>query len=341
MATDDIVKFKGKGSETSDDYVRLSSAYDAVCSSEERLDSIEKEIENAIPKKIDLCNVQSVMETLNKIQGSMDYVQDTMTSSVTNFLSGSINGNRELQTSQNLEVDPKYTKYLATQIILKKFQIIKYRIELIKTVIQITNSKLTKSVLIGIINGKGSSEIPINMTMANTMAKAGAVANSIISVIDSIVTAINSITIMNVNGAGMAFFPTPKSITKVDIKISNVNQSTTNCIPSGVDKAITEAENKIRKSNGELKKAKILAMGAAGAESAQSGKFDPGTFGSLPKFDPSVIRTATMMLTQSIMDAEALPRYEKLSVSNIRFLTFLATGFEPAGKKSFGIPGFP
>ena len=47
------------------------------------------------------------------------------------------------------------------------------------------------------------------------------------------------------------------------------------------------------------------------------------------------------MLLQLVTDADALPRYEMLSASNIRFLTFLVTGFEPAGKMTFGIPGYP
>ena len=82
-------------------------------------------------------------------------------------------------------------------------------------------------------------------------------------------------------------------------------------------------------------------MGAAGASSASSGNFDAGSFGSLPKFDPSIIRNAVTILMQMLVDADAVPRYEKLSISNIRFLVFLVTGFEPAGKRTFGIPGFP
>ena len=103
---------------------------------------------------------------------------------------------------------------------------------------------------------------------------------------------------------------------------------------------ISKSENKIRESNGKLKHEKILSMGASGASSASSGIFDAGSFGSLPKFDPSIIRNDVTMLMNTIVDADAVPRYEKLSVSNIRVLVFLVTGFEPAGKKTFGIPGF-
>lgn len=360
------VKINGSSNETSDDSLRLFSAYDAVCYAEEQLDSIETEVENAIPKKIDLCTIQEVLAILDKVQSAMMDVQNVMTSAVTNALSGTMQDtttpadegvdavkndttdainkkkkNAEDSSAAQLTVDTKYTKYLATQIILKKFQIIKYRIELIKTGIQITVAKLTKGVLTGILGGKGSAGDPINTTMATTMATAGVTVSTIMSVIDAIVTSINNITIMNVNGAGMAFFPTPKSIMKVDINITNSKQSTTNNIPEAIDQLITETENKVRESNGAIKKSKVLAMGAAGAASAPSGKFDPGSFGNLPKFDPSIIRTAVMMLFQMIVDADAVPRYEKLSVSNTRFLVFLVTGFEPAGKNTFGMPGFP
>ena len=366
MAFDSSAKITGKLNETSDDTLRLFSAYDAVCHAEEQLESIEKDIEKSIPKKIDICTIQEVLMILDKVQSAMIDVQNIMTSAVTNVLSSAMQdatnlANEGVDAAKNaatdainkkkkkvedssaaqLVVDAKYTKYLATQIILKKFQILKYRIELIKNRVQIKIAKLTKKVLTGILSGKGSAIDPINATMSSTMASAAAKANTILSVIDSIVTVINNVTIMNVNGAGMAFFQTPKSITKVDISIANSNQSTTNNIPDYVDQMISKAENKIRESNGKIKKAKILSMGAAGASSASSGNFDVGSFGSLPKFDPSIIRNAVNMLMQMLVDADAVPRYEKLSVSNIRFLVFLVTGFEPAGKRTFGIPGYP
>ena len=360
MTSDSSAKITGKPNDTSDDTLKLFSAYDAVCHAEEQLDSIEKDIEKSIPKKIDLCKIQEVLMILDKIQSAMIDVQNVMTSSITNVLSSASqdvtnlanegidaakttvkdNLSKDSSTAQ-LSVDSKYTKYLATQIILKKFQILKYRIELIKTGVQITIAKLTKWVLSGILCGKGSAKDPTNATMSSTMAYAAMTANIILSIIDFIVTLINRVTIMNVNGAGMVFFPTPKSITKVDISIENSNQSTTNNIPDYIDKMITKAENKIREGNGKLKKTKILSMGAAGASSALSGNFNAGSFGSLPKFDPSIIRTAVTMLIQMLADADAIPRYEKLSILNIRFLVFLVTGFEPAGKRTFGIPGFP
>ena len=359
MTSDISAKISGSQNSTSDDTIRLFSAYDAVCYAEEQLDDIERNIENAIPKKIDICKLQEILIILDKIQESILDVKNAMAESVTKFLSNATkkvttgsdnqtdnksNGNKEdkdKDSKSHISVDERYTKYLTTQIVLKKFQILRYRMDLVKIEIDIKAARLKKHSLIESLNGKGSATDPTNAAMASTVSSAATTANSILTVIDTIVTAINNSTVMNVNGAGMAFFPTPKSISKVDINIANSNQSTTNNIPDAIDQLISNAENKIREINGKAKKAKILSMGAAGAKSATSGKFNPGSFGDIPKFDPSVIRDSVRMLLQLVTDADALPRYEMLSVSNIRFLTFLVTGFEPAGKMTFGIPGYP
>ena len=39
--------------------------------------------------------------------------------------------------------------------------------------------------------------------------------------------------------------------------------------------------------------------------------------------------------------SEPLPKYEKLMITNIRFLLWLTLVFEPGMKQSFGIPGMP
>lgn len=337
MTSDSSAKISGSQNSTSDDTIRLFSAYDAVCYAEEQLDDIERNIENAIPKKIDICKLQEILIILDKIQESILDVKNAMAESVTKFLSNATKND----SKSHISVDERYTKYLTTQIVLKKFQILRYRMDLVKIEIDIKAARLKKHSLIESLNGKGSATDPTNAAIASTMSSAATTANSILTVIDTIVTAINNSTVMNVNGAGMAFFPTPKSISKVDINIANSNQSTTNNIPDAIDQLISNAENKIREINGKAKKAKILSMGAAGAKSATSGKFNPGSFGDIPKFDPSVIRDSVRMLLQLVTDADALPRYEMLSASNIRFLTFLVTGFEPAGKMTFGIPGYP
>ena len=41
-------------------------------------------------------------------------------------------------------------------------------------------------------------------------------------------------------------------------------------------------------------------------------------------------------IVSSIPVPQALPKFEKLSLTNLGFLAWLITGFEPAGLKSFG-----
>ena len=72
-----------------------------------------------------------------------------------------------------LSIDKKYIKYYATQIILKKYQIIKYRIEYIKTGIQIISAQFTKMVLSGMMLGKGSASNPRNEAMVTSLTTAG------------------------------------------------------------------------------------------------------------------------------------------------------------------------
>ena len=226
MTSDNSTKITGKPNETSDDSLRLFLAYDAVCHAEEQLDSIEKDIETSIPTKIDLCKMQEVLMILDKVQNAMINVQNVMTSSITNFLSDTSQDvtnlnegidaaktavknklSKDSSTAQ-LSVDSKYTKYLATQIILKNFQILKYRIEMIKTGVQITIATLTKFVLGGLLCGKGSAKDPINATMSSTMASAAATANTILSVIGFFTTGLPSHDLYNGSGVSslVAYF---------------------------------------------------------------------------------------------------------------------------------------
>lgn len=379
MAEETKVKITGEERKKTEEALKMFEAYDNMRNIEAQIEIIEFEIENSIPKKFDVCKLPQLLLLLQKILTMLLDIQSTITTVISTLLSNPVanlskaagaasnmaktkaenkvkdkaeeksNKNKEEKTDDNKEgssdqepkIDADYLKYFATQIIMKMFQILKYYMESIKLGLQIKIANFTKRGLNCLLKNKGSAADPNNAIMTNGMTNTIATVNIIIAIIDAIVTMLNNVNILNVNGAGMAFFPTPKSIMKVDINIENSRQSTTNNIPEAIDKQITKIENKIKESNGEIKKAKIISMGAAGATTATSGNFDPGSFGQLQKIDPAMIRTAINMLLQSLTDADALPPYEKLSIINPRFLVFLLTGFEPAGKKTFGIPGFP
>ena len=378
MSATENYKLKGKPNEQADVNTRLFAAYDAVCEAEEKLQKIEKNVENALPKKIDPCQIVQIEDKLTSLADDMILVQNVMTTAVNNALSATIQQGVQEMTDQadkiltknkssqssadteneteseednndnkndrevQLEIDQEYTKYLATQIILKKFQIIKLRIEYVKTGIQITVDTLLKNLYIAMLSGKGSALDPNISAQISEIQTAAQAVNAISTAISTILAMINSMTILNVNGAGMAFFPTPKSITKVDINIVNANMSVTNFMPNVVDLAIEKAGQMFKEKRGIEKKAKIAAMSASAAASvANGGTFSPGSLGGLSKFDANAIKNAINTILQALVCAEATPRYENLKISYIRFLTFLVTGFEPAGKRCFGIPGFP
>jgi len=392
-------KLVGSKSEQADTNERLFKAYDAVCEAEESIKEVEKNVENALPKKIDPCSAFQIVNKLSGIANDLISVQEIMTKAVNDALSSTVqqitdtaekvtseatdyikssaekaydkakskveksSENKESTNSEEqstteessnnedsssaesgtkLSVDAKYTKYLATQIILKKFQLIKYRIEYVRTGIEITSATLIKNTYISMMSGKCTAEDPTIASQISTITQVAQTVNTISTVISSILSMINAMTIMNVNGAGMAFFPTPKSITKTDINITNVNQSVTNFIPNAIDLAIEQAGQLFKKNRGIEKKAKVAAMGAkAVASVSNGGVFDPGTLGKLTRFDANAIKNAINAILQALVCAEATPRYESLKISYIRFLTFLVTGFEPAGKRTFGIPGYP
>lgn len=234
-------------------------------------------------------------------------------------------------------------KYPAMTIILKRFQIIKYRCEIIQKSLLVMMAKARKKVLSSLLTGKDDAGSSATAPLKAFLIGVATTANVIANIIGMLLNIINSIVILNVDASGCAFGPTPKSLMmNSKMTVANTKQSTTCSIPEPIDIAITEAEAQYEVVKGETKKAQILAMASAGATSvANGGVFNPGQFPALPKMDGTAIRQAIKIILMSLIDAEALPRYEKLTPINVRFLMFLITGFEPAAKKTFGLPGFP
>lgn len=324
---------------------KLFASYNAVCTAEESIGKVEKAVVESFPDQFDMCDISSFTTRLGGISSDLVNVQKSMIIAVSNGMSDDIPYDTGMYENINendiqISVDAKYTKYVASQIILKKFQIIKYRIEKVKKTIQIIEAKVVKKTLESLLKGKGSA---LNPALAAPIAELTALAqvvNTIMQIINVIITIIASIPIMGVDAAGMCFFMTPKSFMTTKMQIMNVNRSINNTIPDPVAKTISTVQQKINEANGVIKKTNTAIMAAAGAATAGR-DFNPGLFGTLQPFDYQTIKTATNLILMTLVDAEPVPRYEKLSILNIRFLVWLATGFVPAGKRSFGIPGLP
>lgn len=246
------------------------------------------------------------------------------------------------ELTDTLKIPAEAIRYAATGIILKRFQIIKYRCEIIQKSLLVLMAKTRKRVLSELLIGKDDAGSDVTTPLKSFLMGVAVVANTISMIIGVILNIINSVVILNVDAAGCAFGPTPKSFMATSkMTVANSKQSTTCSIPEPIDIAISEASNQYETAKGAIKQTQVLAMASNAASSVTGGSFNPGTFPALPKMDGTAIKQAIKLLLMSLVDAEALPRYEKLSPTNIRFLVFLITGFEPAAKNTFGLPGFP
>jgi len=334
--------------EVSDVEQRLMDAYGVLLDAEKEFDCIKDAFINFDLRELDICNIDKLINDLKEILGSLLELLTSTISKLTSILSvpniniPSIPDSSVLDNIPNPTIAAGLEDYCATGILLKKFQVLKFKMEKMKLLIERKVLEITNGVLVWTLNGRGSMlTTPIQVPLAAISALAS-VANTIMTVLGSILSLLSNIPFININAAGAALFMTPKSMMKTDITIANSNQSTTNSIPSFVDTALTEVEESIKKANGVIKKSKIAACAADGAASAAAGSFEYAGIGNVfEKFDPKKIRDLINALLATLFDADALPRYEKLNIINVRFLVYLVTGFEPAAKKSFGIPGMP
>lgn len=320
---------------------RMLDAYQATLDADSQIDEIEKTIAELEGKDLDICNAADLISQLNSVKDALSSVSSLMTGKITSALTNFANlaaggvGIDELKIASGVE------DYMATGIILKKFQILKYKIEKINLCVERIALKVTGSVLKWTCDGKGSLlTVPIQGVLI-ALAEVAQVVNVIITALGVLLSLIDSITVINVKSASTALFLTPKSMMKQDISIINANQSTTNNIPEPIDKLITATEESIKKANGEVKKTKIAACASAALSSASNGNVEFQSVGDFEKFDPQKIRNLVKAIMLTLVDADAVPRYEKLSITNPRFMFYLITGFEPKAHASFGIPGFP
>lgn len=366
----------GFGKELADAFV---DAYKTIYDAEEKMTEIEKLAISIIPDDFNICDmpeyisksldlVAEVITIPTDLISALNHALGTSTKMIITNVGENINNRKDenkkddveknenatdtstqtnttdSSTSQeSLNIPAESIKYPAMGIILKRYQIIQYRVKIVQLSIQRRLAKLRKKLLLEMLNGKDDAGSELSIPIKQFLLTVGAVANVISTIVGILLTFINSFVILNVDGAGCAFGPTVKNVMMTaKMVIANSNSSTTNTIPEAVDIAITEAESQIALANNELKRAKLLTMASDATSKVANGEeFSPGSFGSLPKFDGATIREAIKIILQMVVDAEALPRYEKLTPINLRFLVFLTTGFEPAAKKTFGIPGFP
>ena len=284
---------------------------------------------------INFCDPIGMFNSLNKVVQTVNSV----TIGLTRDLNAALGGNPD--NEKNLEVSKGSERYYAMEIILKEYQILKYQCEKLTLIVEKWIAEMTKKLLIGVFDGEGSMYVtPIQPPLA-LLSTFGSIASKAINALSKLLSFLDKMSIMNVNSSGCCFFMTPKSFKKTDINVRNANSSLTNNIPDPINEALTKAEQVVKESTNKIRQKYIQSMKAKGADSATSGELNVGDMDQLPKFDRNAVKTARNAIIHALFDADGLPRYEDLSITNVRFLVYLVTGFEPAAQKSFGIPGFP
>lgn len=320
---------------SSDVEKRLLDAYQATQDALDQLELIEKTFTESLPDTIDVCNIGELLSTLKDTADSLQTLVVEFPSKVTSALTVMPQYQGGLKIASGME------KYSATGIILKRFQIIKLKTSKFKLVVERKIFFITRDILKWTLEGKGSTATSALQTPLAAISSVATVANTILSALGTLLTFVENLFPLNVKSAGCAFFMTPKSLSKVDINVLNTNSSTTNTIPEPIDKALSEAESSIDKINKIKKDSAVASAAASGSASAASGSFSFSEIPNLDKFDSESIMKAIRLILATVVDAEPLPRYEKLTPINPRFLVYLATGLEPAAKQCFGLPGFP
>ena len=318
-------------SSTPEDY---SNAYSVIKSTRKRLNGAMKDLRNSLPTEINFCNTLEIFKALNNITGTLGTITSDLTRDINRQLTGS-------DKSTSLDIPAGSQRYYAASVVLKEYQLLKYECERDILIVKRIVAETSKKIIVALIDGEGSNEvtpIQVPMTILSTFAT---IASKAIDALSKLLSFLDKMSVLNVKSSGCCFFITPKSMKKTDIKIKNTNESLTNSIPEWMDKLLSEAEQKIKENVADKRNSEIDRMKTNGANSAASGDLNVGDMVDLPKFDPNVVRTARNALLQTLLDAEGLPRYEDLKITNVRFLTYLVTGFEPAAKKNFGIPGYP
>lgn len=322
----------GPTPESSDIEKKLIESYKATIDAEESIERVEAVLMELRQTEVDLCFTDKLLENLNEVTIIVSDIETKMTESLSSALSGTADG-------ANVKISSGVEQYTSTGIILKRALLLKYKMKKILLVVKRTIAQTEKTVLEWTLNGAGSNLLTPIQGILGALAATAGVINTIIGILGGILSVLDSMVTINVKSASAALFMTPKSFMKQDITISNANMSTTNNIPAIIDKAITKAEEAIKEEIGKLKKESVKAAGAESAASVSDGAFKYSGIPSFPKFDPAKVRYLVNAIMMTLLDADAIPRYEKLTFLNPRFAAYMITGFQPKAAASFGIPG--
>lgn len=236
-----------------------------------------------------------------------------------------------------------YIRYItksASQYILKKTQIISLQIKKVVASVKKKIAELTKEILQFCTSGTGNPAISALLSPVILLFRGISIlANAILIGINAVLSVLPPI--VAVNAEGMSFFMTPKSLNTTAMNVLNMNNSVVYKIPSEIQDKINQVLMTVNKLNIPIKMSAVTAGAALGAAAVrENGNFNIGCK-DLSKLNPRELLRVIETIISVIPLAEPLPKFENLSITNLGFLIWLMTGFCPAGRSSFGMPGQP
>lgn len=236
--------------------------------------------------------------------------------------------------------------YIVVPYLLKKYQIILLKIKQLVTTVKLKAAKAMQAVVNSCMTGVGSAIAAVLLAplqaLMLTFQGLAVIAGAVLQGVQAILSLIPGI--LCVAAEKICLFMTPKSLKKTEMNVVNINQSITDRLGAPLKKAVMEILQAVKKANVPVKVAAIAAGAAAGAMSIAQGKeltIPNSICKSLELVNPEKLSNMLNKLLAFILSADPLPKYENLSIKNPGFLLWLMTGFLPAGKLSFGIPGMP
>lgn len=240
----------------------------------------------------------------------------------------------------------QYVTYYLSQIVIKFTSLIALLIKKITLTIQVKIAEITKNVVKAIANGKGP--VIASSIASGAISAMQTIAQILNVVMQSIQTLLNAITgSLSVAAEGMCFFMTPKTLLsggnlKSDISIANSNTSIVDRLPEATKLQMQNVVLATEQNNTAAKVSFIAANAALGAALAVAGsKIEVDPCVELSEINVKDIISTIETMLSVLTIPQALPKYEKLLITNVGFLLFLMTGFNSAGKTAFGIPGYP
>lgn len=295
------------------------------------LNEVTLELESAKAKEVPskLAKITAVIQRINEKVSSLEEY-----SAYLNELPAKVEGLVREKVSDSAE-QPKIANKIKQKLHLLSLKIKKTVLN-----IKLGLTKLKRGMLLLAAEGKIA---PFLQTMFMAVITA---IQLIFKVIGVIINVLNNIIKMipmlfNMDAEGMAFFMTPKSFSTTKMNIMNLNQSAQRILPKAVITSIDTLMNAPLFTMGANKKAAVAASIAQSAANA----FDEDSNFTVINADISyTVRESILSAINTLLAVlplvEPLPKYERLPMwKNLGYFLWLLTGWCPAGKKSFGIPG--